>query len=206
MIIVILLILILFLLYDEYKESFTYFNPVNSTTPKAFLNIDNYFRINLPSTENTTSIFQNRMNLIPTTFHDISGVQFGATNKLENDINNFTTNYVQLKSNKCCLIKKVLNGESFNYEYQEYKDNECDLNNFELDHNNQLFFDGESGWTNDKCSNEKSDLGSCRHYDFECIDFVSKDKCNEYNKRMPPDPQHRKITYNWENKACYSRY
>lgn len=277
MIIIILLILIIFILYDDY-EHFSYFNPVTSTTPKSFLNIDNYLRINFPSTDNTSSIYQNRIALIPATFNDISGSSMSSNSssrpssssspssssrpssnisssnsnissinslgsssnkvydnkkyiniassdianssninnnmaynnsiytKLENDPNNFTTNYVQLKSNKCCLVKKVLNGESFNYEYTPYQDNECDLNNFELDHNNQLLFDGESGWTHDKCSNDKTDLGSCQHYDFECIDFVSKNKCDDYNKRMPPDPQHRKITYNWYNKACYSKY
>ena len=104
------------------------------------------------------------------------------------------------------MVKKLLNDNgNFEYSFSEYKDLDCDLNNFELDQNNQLFFDGINDWSNKFCSSDNSNLGSCKHFDFECIDFVSKDKCNEYNNRMPPDPLNRKITFEWQKTPCYQK-
>lgn len=190
--IILLLIIIIFLLNPS--EHFTYFNfNYNINTPKSFINSDNFFRISLQSNKNTTSIYQNRFSFIPVTIND---------DKLSNDNNNIVTNYDEIKSNKCCLVKKKFDDGQFSYEYKKYLNNECDLNNFELDQNNQLFFDGINGWTNDMCSNEKSNLGSCKHYDFECIDFISEKQCNTYNANMPPDPQNRKISFKWNKKTC----
>jgi len=194
---IIIFILLIFIFLLSTKENFNHFNPVTLTTPKSFNNLDSFFRINnFNSTINTTSIFENRFNFIPTTINDA---------KLASDTNLATNNYDEIKSNKCCLVKKMLDGNNFKYEYTKYENEMCDLNNFELDQNNQLLFDGINGWSNNSCSAETSKLGSCKHYDFECIDFTSKDKCNEYNSRMPPDPQHRKITYNWSSKPCYNK-
>tara|TARA_B110000971_G_C20011926_1_gene502004 strand:- start:482 stop:1063 length:582 start_codon:yes stop_codon:yes gene_type:complete len=189
-IIIFLLIIILFLITN--KESF---NPSN--TPKSFIDTDLFYRIFLPGSSNTTSIYENRFGFIPTTIND---------NKLNNDNSYFVKNYDELKSNKCCLVKKILdNNDGFRYTYTPYTDNDCSLNNFELDQNNQLLFEGQNGWSNSYCSTNTTNLGSCQHYNFECIDFVSKDKCYEYNNRMPPDPQKRKITFNWNQKPCFMR-
>ena len=169
------------------------FNPVSSNTPKSFNNINSYYRILFPSTSNTTSIYENRFNFIPSTMND--------DKKLNKD-----NNYDELRSNSCCLVKKILdNNDGFAYTYTPYSNNDCDLDNFELDQNNQLLFDGQNGWSNSYCSKDTTNLGSCQHYDFECIDFVSNDKCNEYNNRMPPDPQNRKLTFNWNKKPCYNK-
>jgi len=198
-IIIFILLFLIFLLTTKYnfKEDFNYFNTVTLTTPKSFNNLDSFFRINnFNSNINTTSIYENRFNFIPTTINDTS---------LSTDINLTTNNYDQIKSNKCCLVKKILDNDNFKYEYTKYENENCDLNNFELDQNNQLLFDGVNGWSNDSCSSETSKLGSCIHYDFECIDFTSKDKCDEYNNKMPPDPQQRKITYSWSKKPCYNK-
>jgi hypothetical protein len=189
--IIIFFLLILFFLVN--KENF---NPVNENTPKSFIDIDYFYRILFPTNINTTSIYENRFNFIPITINE---------KKLNDDISNFNKNYQELKSNKCCLVKKILNKDEFKYTYKEYFNSDCDLNNFELDQNNQLLFDGQNGWSNSQCSNNTSKLGSCQHYNFECIDFVSKNKCDEYNNRIPPDPQKRKITFNWNQKPCYNR-
>lgn len=190
-IIIFLLIIILFLIAN--KENF---NPIN--TPKSFIDTDLFHKISLPGSSNTTSIYENRFGFIPTTIND--------NKTLNNDNNHFVKNYDELISNKCCLVKKILdNNDGFKYTYTKYADNDCGLNNFELDQNNQLLFDEQNGWSNSNCSTETTNLGSCQHYNFECIDFVSKKKCDEYNNRMPPDPQKRKITFNWNKNPCFMR-
>lgn len=190
-IIIFLFITILFLIMN--KENF---NPID--TPKSFIDTDLFYRIFLPGSSNTTSIYENRFGFIPTTIND--------NKKLSTDNNHFAKNYDMIKSNKCCLVKKILdNNDGFKYTYTPYMDDDCDLNNFEIDQNNQLLFDGQNGWSNLNCSTDKSKLGSCQHYDFECIDFTTKDKCYEYNNRMPPDPQNRKITFSWNQKPCFMR-
>ena len=77
--------------------------------------------------------------------------------------------------------------------------------NFEIDQNNQLLFDGVNNWNNEECKDDSKILGSCQHYNFECIDFVSKDTCDEYNNRIPADKLNRKIAYNWKELPCYNR-
>jgi hypothetical protein len=186
-IIIFILLISIFLLISQEN-----FNPVTLTTPKSFINLDPYYTINnFNSNINTTSIYENRFNFIPTTIND------------KNLVSNIDSD--QIKSNKCCLVKKMLDNDNFKYEYTKYENENCNLNNFELDQNNQLLFDGVNGWSNDYCSPDTSTLGSCQHYNFECIDFTSKNKCDEYNSKMPSDPQDRKITYDWSKKPCYNK-
>ncbi len=193
--IIIIILLILIFLFN-YSENFTIFNPVNENTPNGYYNIDNFYRILFPSNNNTTSIYKNRFEFIPVTIND---------NKLSNDDSLSTSNYDELKSNKCCLIKKELDNNNFKYTYKKYNDLECDIDNFVLDQNNQLLFDGINNWNNDECKNDNTTLGSCKHYDFECIDFVDEKTCNKYNEMMPQDPSNRKINFTWSNKPCYNR-
>jgi hypothetical protein len=201
-IIIIILILLIFFLYKiNYQIENFIFNVVTDNTPKSFLDLDNYYNINfnVAGLKNTTSIYQNRFNFIPTTYAD-------NKIRLDNDMNVYNTTYDEIKSNKCCLVKKILNNVGqFEYNYYKYENSDCDLNNFELDQNNQLMFEGINGWSNDKCSIENSNLGACKHYDFECMDFITADKCEEYNEKMPHDPQNRKITFEWQKNPCYSR-
>jgi hypothetical protein len=194
--IIIIIIILICIFFINYCEEFTIFNPVNKYTPNGFYDIDRYFRILFPSDNYTSSIYENRFNFIPATIND---------NTLNNDISLSTSNYDDLKSNKCCLVKKVLDNNNFKYEYTKYSDNDCDIDNFVLDQNNQLLFDGINNWNNNECKNDTTKLGSCKHYNFECIDFVDKETCDKYNDQMPPDPLNRKITFTWSNKPCYNR-
>jgi hypothetical protein len=192
-IIIILLILIGLLLIDN--ENFG----INNGIPKAFTPIDLNTRIYFDQPNvTTTSIYQNRFNLFPTTIGD----------KVSNDQPLFTK---ELTSKNCCLVEKktfdgtqMIDNTQNQYKYTKYANDDCDLNNFNLNENNQLFFDGVNDWSNSYCSADTNNLGSCQHYDMECIDFVSEQKCQEYNNKMPPDPQKRKITYNWNPKTCYA--
>lgn len=188
MLIIILLIFTCILLFNNF-ENFTIFNPVNENTPKNYYNFDNYFNILLPSNNNTTSIYENRINLIPSTINK----------SMPNN------NFNKIKSNKCCLVKKKLENNNFKYEYNKYNDLDCDIDNFVLDHNNQLLFDGINNWNNDECNNNNNTLGSCKHYNFECIDFIDEKTCYEYNNKMPLDSLHRKNDFTWSNKPCYNR-
>jgi hypothetical protein len=195
-IIIIILLIIIYLLYNS-NENFSYFNTVDENTPKNNSEIDRFFRILLPSDKYTSSIYENRFNFIPATIND--------NKNLNKDISLSTNFYDDIKSNKCCLVKKELAGNNFIYKYKKYNDLECDLDNFQIDQNNQLLFDGINNWKNEECKDDTNKLGSCQHYDFECIDFVDKQTCDSYNSRMPPDPLNRKITYNWSSKPCYNK-
>jgi hypothetical protein len=199
MIKIVIIIILLFAIYII--NNYEYFdNTFNPNSPQAIINnIDNYQRISLPDTTiNTNSIYQNRVNLIPTTIND-------STLSNNNSLINF--NYTQLnqeKNSKCCLIKKVLDNNNFKYIYEEYKDDECDINNFNLDQNNQLFIDGINNWSNDLCkTNDK--IGSCVHYNFECIDFVDEKTCTLYNDKIGVDIKNRKIQVKWNPKPCYNK-
>jgi hypothetical protein len=193
--IIIIILLILILLFN-YSEPFTIFNPVDENTPNGFYNIDRFLRILFPSNKHTSSIYENRFNFIPTTIND---------DKLNNDISLSTSNYDDLKSNNCCLVKKELNNNNFKYTYKKYNDLKCDIDNFVLDQNNQLLFDGINNWNNNECKDDTTKLGSCQHYNFECIDFIDKETCDKYNEKMPPDPLNRKFAFTWSNKPCYNK-
>jgi hypothetical protein len=193
-IILILILLIIFLLVNN--ENFI---PVS--IPKAFTAIDLNTKVFFGSPNvTTTSIYQNRFNLIPSTFGDGISEQDQLLYKKE------------LTSNKCCLVEKktfdntsTINNIDSEYKYTEYTDTDCDLNNFDLNENKQLFFDGINNWSNNYCSNKTTNLGSCQHYDMECIDFVSEQQCKEYNDKMPVDRQNRnKIIYKWNPNTCYA--
>lgn len=169
--------------------SYEFFNPININTPLSF-NENNYFKliiddntkINYNNKIDNVSIFDNRINLTPI-------------------IKNYNT--IESNKQKCCYVQKQLSDDNFKYDFKVY-DN-CDIDDFELDHNNQLFIDGLNGWSNSKCTNDNNILGSCKHLDFECIDFVSKKTCDMYNDKMPLDPLHRKINFTWSPKPCYAR-
>jgi hypothetical protein len=186
MIIIILFLLILFFLFNYY-ESFI-FNFDNNN-----IKIGNYDNNNIyfPSDKHTNSIYKNRINLIPITINNKN-----FDNQLNND---------NLKSNKCCLVKKELDNDNFKYTYTKYYDNECNINNYVLNHNNQLLFDGINNWNNDECKNDTKKLGSCKHFNFECIDFIDEETCNNYNNKIPTDPLNRNIGLIWSNKPCYNR-
>jgi len=196
-IIFILLFSILILFFNI--ENFSYFNTVTSSTPKSFIKNKDYYTINFSNnanTDTTTSIYENRFNLIPTTIND---------NTLDKNNGQYNNSYIELRSNKCCLVKKNLVNDSFKYAYTVYNNEDCNLNNFELDQNNQLLFDGVNNWSNDNCSIDNSKLGSCQHYDFECVDFVTQDTCNTFNNNMPTDPQNKKNKFTWKSTPCFSR-
>ena len=189
-IIIIIILLILIFLFN-YSELFTIFNLVEQNTPNGYYDIDRFLKILFSSDEYTSSIYQNRFNFIPTT--------------INNDLNNDNLNYNKLKNNKCCLVKKELDNNNFKYTFTKYYGDECDIDNFVLDHNNQLLFDEINNWDNNECKNDNTKLGSCQHYDFECIDFVDEETCDIYNEKMPRDPLNRKINFVWSNKPCYNK-
>lgn len=154
---IIIILVLVFLLLCYYSEKFN----------------NEFYNISFPSNENTTSIYDNRLNLIPTT------ININVPNNMYNN---------KIKSNKCCLVKKELNMAK--YKYQKYNDLDCDIDNFILDNNNQLLFDGINNWNNNECNDNSIFLGSCKNNNLECFDFIDKKTCDDY-----------KLT--WSNKPCY---
>ena len=67
---IIIIILLIFIILFNYSESFTIFNTVDENTPNGYYDVDRFLRILFPSDKNTSSIYQNRFNFIPTTIND----------------------------------------------------------------------------------------------------------------------------------------
>jgi hypothetical protein len=104
----------------------------------------------------------------------------------------------------CCLVeKKYVNdttndlGGNFKYEYKKLDNENCDLKLFKLDQNKQVLYDGINDWSNNNCVDNNNILGSCRNNNKECIDFVTKDFCDKYNKYN----EYNKSMI-WSNKTC----
>jgi hypothetical protein len=128
-----------------------------------------------------------------------------------NDSRKTQLKYKEKKIN-CCLVKKIQNSNStFFYDYTKHKNNECNININELNNinfeKNQLFIDGKNEWSNENCSNDKSELGSCRNSMFECIDFVSEKECKKYNDNIPSIRTYHASNNNftWNPKPCYQK-
>lgn len=86
---------------------------------------------------------------------------------------------------KCCLVEKKylsddksLHGGNFKYVYTSKENKDCNISLYDISSNKQLLIDGVNDWSNEKCS-DKSELGSCRMINNECIDFVNKDFCDK---------------------------
>jgi len=165
-----------------------YINNVNKSTPKSINDNVNYYNINLPNhnilNTNNDLIFQNRI------------IQINNSNPIINN-NNIKTD--------CCLVKLKVNNNEYTYDHIKLKDNDCRLENYELDQNNQLLFDNVNGWSNKYCSNDNTELGSCKHRNLECVDFTTKTTCDNYNNLMPSDRQNRPIYLEWSDKPCIAR-
>jgi len=80
-------------------------------------------------------------------------------------------------SNKCCVINKKFNDNKVEYTYKV--SNNCDGM---YDNNTRTIKEGdiidETSFSLENCNKEKSNLGSCRHVGFECIDFMTLKDCN----------------------------
>jgi hypothetical protein len=86
------------------------------------------------------------------------------------------TNIKNDSDKKCCLVEKKylpddksLQGGNFKYVYNSKGKSECDP--LLYDTNKQLLI-------NEKCS-DKSNLGSCRMINNECVEFVTKEFCDK---------------------------
>jgi hypothetical protein len=118
-------------------------------------------------------------------------------NSLNNNNQQYFIDYNQNK--KCCLIEKKpldiyptnlkLQETGFDYIYTKLNDDQCNPELYRLDSNTQLLFDVNNNWTEDFCTKKNKELGSCRRINKECIDFVTKDFCDQYNME-------------WSNKTC----
>jgi hypothetical protein len=105
----------------------------------------------------------------------------------------FNTNNIieKLSSNKktCCLIKKQYikdnnhpYGGDFNYVINKMQDKYCNYDLYILNDIQQLYVNDDN-----KCN--INNIGSCRNFNKECIDFVDKNFCDKYNMT-------------WSNKTC----
>ena len=187
------LIIILFLFIFTINEPFTYFNlNLNLNVPISYNNdTDTYgnfkyikYRYELP--KNTeTSIFNNRITLKNVANYD---------------------NSKKLVNSNCCLVQKEFNNGNFSYKYTPLKNEQCNINLYELNNNNTLLFG------NVNCKNSNNMLGSCRKANMECVDFVTENKCNKIRTEAKGDyylkfnhTNKNNVISNkaiWSNKTC----
>ena len=118
------------------------------------------------------------------------------------------TNTPNEKNTKCCLIEKqylqdnksIYNG-NFKYLYTKKENKDCNLFNYDLNNNKQLLIDGVNNWSNEKCNDINSNLGSCRINNNECIEFVDKQYCDKIPGMIWSQKTcHNPLEFNWEDK------
>jgi|UniRef100_A0A6C0EDQ9 hypothetical protein len=208
--IIILIFVIIFLIYYfklyELIKIFNISSQNNPIDPIQNQNQENLIRHIM----NTANIYKskNNINYDNSIFKNIINDDFDS-NKIKNYLNlNNNIDYINLENiqssvhgteNSCCLVNKkyIKNNDSlyqgkFEYEYDVLNNNECNLENYRLDSNRQLFFDNINNWSNSNCKKNNNYLGSCRNTNKECIDFVDKNFCDHY-----------KMT--WSNKTCHDK-
>ena len=113
---------------------------------------------------------------------------------------------------KCCLIQNKylsdrnhFSGGSFRYTFKKLENEMCKLNNHRLDNNSQLFIDGYDGWSNDRCNEEVSKIGSCRNVNRECIDFVDKEYCDKYRMTWSDKTCRDPMDYQWIDRTNFTK-
>lgn len=113
----------------------------------------------------------------------------------------FKNNIIEkLSSNKktCCLIKKEYvrdnnhpDGGDFKYIINKLKDKDCNYDLYILNDKQQLYINDDN-----KC--EINNIGSCRNFNKECLDFVDKDFCNKYNMTWSNKTCHHPLDFEWK--------
>ncbi len=193
------LIIILFFFIFLYKENFTYFNlNLNLDVPISYNNNMTFNQnIQLKNKTLCDNIFDNRIKLINIANYDFSN-------------NNITDTF--LTNNNCCLVQKEFNDGNFTYKYTPFKNEKCNIELYELDHNNKLLFDNVNNWNNKYCNNNHNILGSCRKSNMECVDFITESDCNSINTNAKGDytlkfdhTNKNNVLSNktvWSNKTC----
>ena len=111
---------------------------------------------------------------------------------------NEQSNYelAQDKKNCCSVEKKYIKspkglyGGTFDYEVIEKSGDECQKQ-YAQDSNKQIIFPN-------MCS--RKSIGSCRNVNKECIDFVDKDYCDDYNMTWSEKPCNLPLDFKFEDK------
>jgi hypothetical protein len=91
------------------------------------------------------------------------------------------------KSINCYLVTKKFkldddNIPNFKYEFNNFKDEKCNYDLYNLNSNQQLLIDNDND--NDKININL--IGSCRYSNKECVDFIDKKKCDKYDMIWSP--------------------
>jgi len=114
------------------------------------------------------------------------------------------TNLTKLKNINCCLVEKkylpnsdASCGGEFKYLFTKKTNEECDINLYNLNSNQQLLIDVDNNWSNNFCSANLKKLGSCRNINKECIDFVNKPFCDKYKMIWSDKTCHQPLEYKW---------
>ena len=97
----------------------------------------------------------------------------------------------------CCLVSKVFNKDKDKFEYIFEKRNNCKITDATNNNMQHLFIDGIDGWDNKNCKTpsitDDNPIGSCRIYNFECRDVLTRNKCLKYGME-------------WSDRTCQTPY
>jgi hypothetical protein len=132
---------------------------------------------------------------------------YGDYNTLSYDINDYKSETPYNKSNECCLVEKKYvpdnshekYGGKFIYKFNKLEDSNCNLSNFRLDSNKQLFFNNKDNWSNENCDINNNILGSCRDSSKICVEFIDKKTCDNYKMSWSDKTCNEDINYNSNN-------
>jgi hypothetical protein len=178
-------------LHEDFDILNPYFNDISKNSGSGYASIPQQIKLPL-------SYIEKKYVQIDTDY-TLGNINSSKVANITNDNNiDVFENRIELKDNlkknidetifplpksKVCTLVSIINTNNgeYEYKYQKYYDNDCDINKFELNDNNQLFFSDISG-----------NIGSCRHYYQECINFTTPENCPA------------KILY-WSPKTCYDK-
>ena len=211
MLTIILFIIIIYIIYIFSAEDFDIMNPYyKNKLPLSYVennytqidndytigNINNLINNNYVKNDNSIDIFKNRIILEDKpslcssnkTFSFIGTVVPESRTTTHLGVDNLKKN-IDKDSSKICTLVSIINTDNgqYEYKYEKYYNEECDINKFELNDNNQLFF-----------SDINDNIGSCRHFFYECNNFTTPEECKKFNTSS------RKFL-TWSPKTCYDK-
>lgn len=227
--IIIFIFLIINLIFSSKDTFLNFYNPyLNNNNP--YLNNNNPYLNNeqndeipiiIPQSNNNlfTNYYDKNYNLITISESiDLSNndkifsnrIQLKDITRSDSNIKSNNTRKNLIYDNSCCLVSKNYTKDGFSYNYTPLENENCNINNYELDHNNQIMFNNLNYWDNKYCKNNLANqiLGSCRNNNFECFDFVTEGQCIEYanniklNYYLKFDLDRKNVNVVWSEKTC----
>ena len=106
-------------------------------------------------------------NNVDTCFNDYNKIKDMKGYKLKDVLN--VTDLQELELKKCCLVSKELDRDKKTFVYKYKKLDNCNLSDLNSSNNKEINFEKKCG-----------KLGTCRNYNNECKEFMTKEECDKF--------------------------